>query len=29
MIDLTIVIPAFNESARLKDGFDRLAPALE
>ncbi|MGC2167830.1 MAG: glycosyltransferase family 2 protein [Acidimicrobiales bacterium] len=28
MIDLTIVIPAFNESARLRDGFDRLAPAL-
>jgi glycosyltransferase involved in cell wall biosynthesis len=28
MIDLTIVIPAFNESARLQDGLDRLAPAL-
>jgi glycosyltransferase involved in cell wall biosynthesis len=28
MIDLTIVIPAFNESARLQSGFDRLAPAL-
>jgi glycosyltransferase involved in cell wall biosynthesis len=29
MIDLTIVIPAFNESARLKAGFDRLAPTLD
>ncbi|HTT59854.1 MAG TPA: glycosyltransferase [Acidimicrobiales bacterium] len=28
MIDLTVVIPAFNESARLRDGFERLAPAL-
>ena len=29
MIDLTIVIPAFNESARLEAGFERLAPTLE
>ncbi len=29
MIDLTIVIPAFNESARLQAGYDRLAPTLE
>jgi dolichyl-phosphate beta-glucosyltransferase len=28
MIDLTVVIPAFNESARLQDGFDRLAATL-
>jgi glycosyltransferase involved in cell wall biosynthesis len=29
MIDLTIVIPAFNESARLQAGFERLAPTLD
>ncbi len=29
MIDLTVVIPAFNESARLRDGFRRLTPALD
>jgi dolichyl-phosphate beta-glucosyltransferase len=29
MIELTVVIPAFNESARLRDGFERFAPALE
>jgi dolichyl-phosphate beta-glucosyltransferase len=29
MIDLTLVIPAFNESARLQAGYDRLAPTLE
>jgi glycosyltransferase involved in cell wall biosynthesis len=29
MIDLTIVIPAFNESARLEAGYERLAPTLE
>jgi glycosyltransferase involved in cell wall biosynthesis len=29
MIDLTLVIPAFNESARLRAGYDRLAPTLE
>jgi glycosyltransferase involved in cell wall biosynthesis len=29
MIDLTIVIPAFNESSRLRAGYDRLAPTLE
>lgn len=29
MIDLTIVIPAFNEYARLEDGYERLAPTLE
>jgi dolichyl-phosphate beta-glucosyltransferase len=29
MIDLTLVIPAFNESARLDAGYQRLAPALE
>ncbi|MGH3733780.1 MAG: glycosyltransferase [Acidimicrobiales bacterium] len=29
MIDLTVIIPAFNESARLQDGYDRLAPTLE
>jgi dolichyl-phosphate beta-glucosyltransferase len=29
MIDLTIVIPAFNESARLKAGYERLAPTLD
>jgi dolichyl-phosphate beta-glucosyltransferase len=29
MIDLTLVIPAFNESARLQAGYDRLSPTLE
>jgi dolichyl-phosphate beta-glucosyltransferase len=29
MIDLTLVIPAFNESARLEAGYERLAPTLE
>jgi glycosyltransferase involved in cell wall biosynthesis len=29
MIDLTLVIPAFNESTRLQAGYDRLAPTLE
>jgi dolichyl-phosphate beta-glucosyltransferase len=29
MIDLTIVVPAFNESTRLEAGFERLAPTLE
>jgi dolichyl-phosphate beta-glucosyltransferase len=29
MIDLTVVIPAFNESARLQAGYERLAPTLE
>src|ERR1700722_7702625 len=29
MINLTIVIPAFNESARLEAGFERLAPTLD
>ena len=28
-VDLSIVIPAFNESARLAAGFERLAPTLE
>jgi hypothetical protein len=28
MIGLTIVIPAFNESARLEAGYERLAPTL-
>jgi glycosyltransferase involved in cell wall biosynthesis len=28
-IELSIVIPAYNESGRLKSGYDRLAPALE
>jgi dolichyl-phosphate beta-glucosyltransferase len=29
MIDLTLVIPAFNERARLQAGYDRLSPTLE
>jgi hypothetical protein len=29
MIELTIVIPAFNEFARLEAGYERLAPTLE
>jgi glycosyltransferase involved in cell wall biosynthesis len=29
MIDLSIVIPAFNENARLEAGYERLAPTLD
>ena len=28
-IDVSIVIPAFNESTRLANGYDRLSPVLE